>query len=94
MVSAMTDGDNLPSLVSSELRERQPIWHFQGVLILRRKGPPPITASSPEIVAIVDILLRFIVSTSFYEVSVVTSLFPDILTLRASSTPGHFSSTS
>src|SRR5579872_2426414 len=37
--SVLTNGDNLPGLVTSELREREPIWHFQSVLVLRGKGP-------------------------------------------------------
>jgi hypothetical protein len=37
--TVLTDGDNLSGLISSELRERQPIRHFQGVLILRKNGP-------------------------------------------------------
>src|ERR1700720_2020755 len=35
----MTDGNNLPTFVSIELREREAIWHFQGVLVLRGHGP-------------------------------------------------------
>src|SRR6266852_587431 len=32
-VSVLTDGDKLPGLVASELREREPIRDFHGVLI-------------------------------------------------------------
>jgi hypothetical protein len=38
VVSVLTDGDNLPSFVSSKLREREPIRHLQSVLVLRRYG--------------------------------------------------------
>ena len=34
----MTDGDDLPALVSPELGERQPIRDLQGVLVLRDGG--------------------------------------------------------
>src|SRR3989442_3558593 len=34
----VTDGDGLPAFVSSELREREPIRYFHGVLVLRRAG--------------------------------------------------------
>src|SRR6266550_6262592 len=33
----VTDGDSLPTFVSSELREREPIRHSHGVLVLRRE---------------------------------------------------------
>src|SRR6266849_2992414 len=36
--SILTDRDNLPGLVSSELREREPIRHFHGVLVLGSQG--------------------------------------------------------
>src|SRR5262245_3792939 len=34
----LTDGNNLPAFVSSELREREPTWHSDGVLVLLGKG--------------------------------------------------------
>ena len=37
-VSGMTDGDNLPILVSPELREREAARHLQSVLVLRGNG--------------------------------------------------------
>src|SRR2546430_9185757 len=36
--SVLTDGDNLPGLVSPELGEREPTRHLQGVLILGGHG--------------------------------------------------------
>ena len=38
MASVLTNGDNLPGLISSELREREPVRHFHRVFILRRRG--------------------------------------------------------
>src|SRR5205823_11007030 len=37
-VSVLTDGDNLPGLVSPELGEREPARHLHGVLVLSRHG--------------------------------------------------------
>src|SRR5262249_61165309 len=37
--SVLTDGDNLPALVSPELGEREPTRHLHGVLVLRGDGP-------------------------------------------------------
>src|SRR6185503_15004581 len=34
-VSALTQGDELPALLSPELREREPARHLDGVLVLR-----------------------------------------------------------
>ena len=38
-VAGLTDGDDLPVLVSPELREREPIRHLHSVPILRGDGP-------------------------------------------------------
>src|ERR1700734_3308159 len=43
----MTDGDNLPILVPSELRERESIWYFQGVLVLRGHGQAAYDGKRP-----------------------------------------------
>src|SRR5271156_3112224 len=37
-ISVMADGDHRPAFVSSELREREPIRYFEGVLVLRGNG--------------------------------------------------------
>src|SRR5262245_30736041 len=37
-VSGVTERDNLPILVSPELREREPTWHLHRVLLLRGNG--------------------------------------------------------
>ena len=65
MVSVLTDGDKLPGFVSSELREREPVPHFHGVLSCAEMARPPARASTPAIIGIVSILLRFIADTSF-----------------------------
>ena len=65
----MTDGDNLPTLVSSELGECESIWHFQGVLVLRDMAQPPMTANPPVKIAIVNILLPLIVRPSLTFIS-------------------------
>jgi hypothetical protein len=38
MCGPLTDRDNLPGLVTFELGEREPVWHFEREFVLRSDG--------------------------------------------------------
>src|SRR5215471_2013443 len=67
-----------------------PFGTFTVYLSCAEIAQPPTAVNTPVIIAIVNILLPFIASTSFVEFSILTSLFTLFLILAHSCAPEHF----
>src|SRR5215831_13588973 len=66
-----------------------PFGTFTAYLSCAEMPQPPTPANTAVIIAIVNILLPFIASTSFVEFSILTSLFTLFLVLAHSCAPEH-----